>query len=345
MGVTDILSRKSGVIVGEDIYNLFKHCQKHNFAIPAVNVTSSSTIIACLEAAKAAKSPIILQISQGGGAFFAGKSINNANQEASVAGAIAAAHFIRAVAPIYGVPVVLHTLDATKPLLQDPRRTSLLVTYDRSIRGRCHIQHRHNSEISQASAPMKQWLEMEIGITGESVDNNSLYTQPPDILNVHNELSKISQYFSIAAAFGNVQVFTCALSHDLSNLVKLKFFWLETWQRPSPPRAALQTPRKPVFFVFHGGSGSEVEEFKTAISYGVVKVNVDTDTQYAYLEGIRDYMLGKKDYVLAQVGNPEGQDKPNKKYYDPRVWVRECEKTMTKRVLRALEDFNAEGQL
>ncbi|MCJ1323555.1 Fructose-bisphosphate aldolase 1 [Thelotrema lepadinum] len=215
----------------------------------------------------------------------------------------------------------------------------------------------------ERAAPMKLWIETELGVTGgeedgvnnESIDNDSLYTQPADILNVYSRLSRISPYFSIAAAFGNV--------HGVykPGNVRLHPELLSKHQEHVAEKIA-SSDAKPVFFVFHGGSGSSVEEFKTAISYGVVKVNIDTDTQYAFLQGIRDYILAKKDYLLTQVGNPEGGDKPNKKYisakpsfqhtqitlfryYDPRVWVREGEKTMVQRVLQALEDFNAQGQL
>jgi len=196
------------------------------------------------------------------------------------------------------------------------------------------------------AAPMKQWLEMEIGITGgeedgvnnEDVDNNSLYTQPEDIYEIYKTLSPISPYFSIAAGFGNV--------HGVykPGNVKLHPELLDKHQKYVKEKAQTKDD-KPVFLVFHGGSGSSKEEYKNAISYGVVKVNLDTDLQWAYLTGIRDYVLKKKDYITNQVGNPEGEDKPNKKYYDPRVWVREGEKTMTARVKEALQDFNTANQL
>lgn len=196
------------------------------------------------------------------------------------------------------------------------------------------------------AAPMKQWLEMEIGITGgeedgvnnEDVDNNSLYTQPEDIYDIYKTLEPISPYFSIAAGFGNV--------HGVykPGNVKLHPELLGKHQAYVKEKIGAKE-EKPVFLVFHGGSGSSVQEFKDAISYGVVKVNLDTDLQWAYLTGIRDYVLNKKDYLANQVGNPDGADKPNKKYYDPRVWVREGEKTMSARVKTGLEDFNTAGQL
>lgn len=198
----------------------------------------------------------------------------------------------------------------------------------------------------QRAAPMKQWLEMEIGITGgeedgvnnEDVDNNSLYTQPEDIYNIFKTLSEVSPYFSIAAGFGNV--------HGVykPGNVKLHPELLSKHQKYVQEKTGIKDD-KPVFLVFHGGSGSSKQEYLDAISYGVCKVNLDTDLQYAYTEGIRDYMVGKKDYLSTQVGNPDGADKPNKKYYDPRVWVREGEKTMSKRIAIALQDFNTANQL
>merc|ERR1712111_100970 len=278
MGAKDVLSRKAGVIYGEDVKALFKHAQKENYAIPAINCTSSSTVVASLEAAKVAQAPIILQVSQGGAAYFCGKGIDNKDQSASISGAIAAAHYIRAVAPAYGV-------------------------------------------------------------NNESVDNASLYTQPEDIHNIYKTLMPISPYFSIAAGFGNV--------HGVykPGNVKLHPELLSKHQQYVAEKEGIKDDKKPVFLVFHGGSGSGKQEYLDAISHGVCKVNLDTDLQYAYTEGIRDYMLKNKDYLMTQVGNPDGADKPNKKFYDPRVWVREGEKTMTKRVAVALEDFNSANKL
>lgn len=360
MGCQEVLERKTGVIVGDDVLKLFNYCQAHNFAIPAINVTSSSTVVAALEAARDKKSPIILQMSQGGAAYFAGKGVDNKGQEASIAGAVAGAHYIRAVAPSYGIPVILHTDHCAKKLLpwldgmmdadeayfkehKEPLFSSHMIDLSEE-------EVAYNIETTakylKRGAPMKQWLEMEIGITGgeedgvnnESVDNNSLYTQPEDIYEIYKTLEPISPYFSIAAGFGNV--------HGVykPGNVKLHPELLSKHQKYVKDQIKAKED-KPVFLVFHGGSGSTKEEFKQAISYGVVKVNLDTDLQWAYLTGIRDYMLNKKDYVMKQVGNPDGEDKPNKKYYDPRVWVREGEKTMSKRVQEALVDFNAAGQV
>jgi len=360
MGVTDILKRKTGVIVGDDVLKLFNYAQEKEFAIPAANVTSSSTVVAALEAARDKKSPLILQISNGGGAYFAGKGVNNEGQKAAVQGAIAGAHYIRAIAPAYGIPVVLHTDHCARKLL--PWLDGMLDADEAYFKEHGEpLFSSHMIDLSEEekdwniettvkylrrSAPMKQWLEMEIGITGgeedgvnnENVDNAALYTQPEDIYDIYKALSQVSPYFSIAAGFGNV--------HGVykPGNVQLHPELLAKHQAYVKEKIGAKED-KPVFLVFHGGSGSTKEEYKAAISYGVVKVNVDTDLQFAYLTGVRDYVLKKKDYLRNAVGNPEGEDKPNKKYFDPRVWVREGEKTMATRVAESLDDFNCTGQL
>jgi fructose-bisphosphate aldolase class II len=350
----------SSSIVGDDVLKLFNHAQQNNYAIPAINVTSSSTVVAALEAARDKNSPVILQTSQGGAAYFCGKGVDNKDQKASIAGAVAAAHYIRSVAPAYGIPVILHTDHCAKKLL--PWLDGMLDADEAYFKKHGEpLFSSHMIDLSEESvewniqttaaylkrmAPMKQWLEMEIGITGgeedgvnnESVDNSSLYTQPEDIYEIYKTLSPISPYFSIAAGFGNV--------HGVykPGNVKLHPELLQKHQKYVKEKINAKGD-KPVYLVFHGGSGSTKQEYKDAISYGVVKVNVDTDLQWAYLTGIRDYVLNKKDYIMSQVGNPEGSDKPNKKYYDPRVWIREGEKTMSKRAAEALVDFNTAGQL
>lgn len=360
MGAADVLSRKSGVIAGDDVLKLFNYAQEHNFAIPAINCTSSSTVVASLEAARDSKSPIILQVSQGGAAYFAGKGVANANQEASIAGAIAAAHYIRSIAPSYDIPVILHTDHCAKKLL--PWLDGLMDADEKyfKVHGEplfsSHMIDLSEEEVDwnikttaeylKRAAPMKQWLEMEIGITGgeedgvnnEDVDNNSLYTQPEDILAIYKALSPISPYFSIAAGFGNV--------HGVYKPGNVKLHPELLGKHQKHVKDAIGAKEdKPIFLVFHGGSGSSKQEFLDAINYGVVKVNLDTDLQYAYLTGIRDYVLKNKDYLMKPVGNPDGLDKPNKKYFDPRVWVREGEKTMSARVTEGLKDFNTVGQL
>ncbi|EFE43083.1 hypothetical protein TRV_02153 [Trichophyton verrucosum HKI 0517] len=359
MGVQEVLSRKTGVIVGDDVLRLFEHAQQNTFAIPAVNVTSSSTVVAALEAARDKNCPLILQMSQGGAAYFAGKGVANDSQEASIAGAIAGAQYIRAIAPSYGIPVVLHTDHCAKKLLPwldgmmdadedyfkkhgEPLFSSHMIDLSEE---EVQWNIETTAKYLKRAAPMKQWLEMEIGITGgeedgvnnEDVDNNSLYTQPEDILNIYNTLSPISPYFSIAAGFGNV--------HGVykPGNVRLHPELLSKHQAYVKEKTG-SNKDKPVFLVFHGGSGSTKAEYKEAIGYGVVKVNLDTDLQYAYLSGVRDYVLNKKDYLMSAVGNPDGEDKPNKKYFDPRVWVREGEKAMSQRLHVAFDDFNTTNQ-
>ncbi|KAH3662297.1 hypothetical protein OGAPHI_005547 [Ogataea philodendri] len=356
----DFLKRKTGVIVGDDVRNLFLYAQEKGFAIPAINVTSSSTVVAALEAARDANSPIILQTSNGGAAYFAGKGVKNDGQKASIAGAIAAAHYIRSVAPVYGIPVILHTDHCAKKLL--PWFDGMLEADEAyyKIHGE-PLFSSHMLDLSEENddenistcvkyftrmAKLDQWLEMEIGITGgeedgvnnESADKDLLYTQPETVFAVYKALAPISPNFSIAAAFGNVHGV-----YKPGNVV-LRPEILGEHQEYAVKQIGAKT-KHPLFLVFHGGSGSSHHEFDTAIKNGVVKVNLDTDCQYAYLTGIRDYVLNKKDYLMSMVGNPDGADKPNKKYFDPRVWVREGEKTMTKRVTEALEFFHTENQL
>lgn len=360
MSVLDVLKTKSGVIYGDDVRQLFLYAQKHGFAIPAINVTSSSTVVAALEAARDSKSPIILQTSQGGAAYFAGKGVDNKDQNASIAGSIAAAHYIRSIAPAYGIPVVLHTDHCAKKLL--PWFDGMLAADEEFFEKTGQpLFSSHMLDLSEETdddniatcvkyfkrmSKLGQWLEMEIGITGgeedgvnnEHVQKESLYTLPETVYKVFEALSPIAPNFSIAAAFGNV--------HGVykPGNVQLKPEILAEHQAYTKKQIG-SSNEKPIFLVFHGGSGSSQQEFDTAIKSGVVKVNLDTDCQYAYLTGIRDYVLNKKDYLLTPVGNPEGEDKPNKKYFDPRVWVREGEKTMSKRVTEALDIFHTKGQI
>jgi fructose-bisphosphate aldolase class II len=352
--------KKSGVIYGDDVRQLFLYAQQKGFAIPAINVTSSSTVVAALEAARDNKAPIILQTSQGGAAYFAGKGVANKNQEASIAGSIAAAHYIRSIAPAYGIPVILHTDHCAKKLL--PWFDGMLAADEEFFAKTGQpLFSSHMLDLSEESDDeniatcvkyfermnkMGQWLEMEIGITGgeedgvnnEHVSKDSLYTQPETVFAVHAALAPIGPNFSIAAAFGNV--------HGVykPGNVQLKPEILGDHQKYAKAQTGSSSDF-PLFLVFHGGSGSSQEEFDTGIKNGVVKVNLDTDCQFAYLAGIRDYVLTKKDYLLTQVGNPDGDDKPNKKYFDPRVWVREGEKTMSARISDALEIFHTKNQL
>ncbi|KAJ8515122.1 hypothetical protein ONZ45_g7423 [Pleurotus djamor] len=361
MGVLDIVP--AGVLTGDNVRKLFDYAKENKFAIPVgdidiqgpstlQNVTSSSTANAVLEAARDIKSPIILQCSQGGSAYFAGKGLANDQQQASITGAIAAAHHIRTVAKAYGVPVVLHSDHCAKKLL--PWFDGMLAADEAYFKEHGEpLFSSHMLDLSEEPkeenievcvkyfkrmAPIGLWLEMEIGITGgeedgvdnTGVDNAALYTQPEDIYDVYSALSQIGPNFSIAAAFGNV--------HGVYKPGNVKLQPELLGKHQAFTSAKVGTP-KPLYLVFHGGSGSTKEEISTAVSHGVVKMNVDTDTQFAYLAGIRDFVFKKKDYLLTQVGNPEGADKPNKKFYDPRVWVREGEKTLTARVKEACADL------
>ncbi|GLB33242.1 putative aldolase [Lyophyllum shimeji] len=358
MGVLDIVP--AGVLTGDNVRKLFEYAREKQFAIPAINVTSSSTANAVLEAARDIKSPIIIQVSQGGSAYFAGKGLPNDKQQASIAGAIAAAHHVRTVAKHYGVPVVLHSDHCAEKLL--PWFDGMLDADEAYFKEHQEpLFSSHMLDLSEEPkeqniatcvkyfkrmAPLGLWLEMEIGITGgeedgvdnTGIDNASLYTQSSDVWDVYEALSKISPNFSIAAAFGNVHgVYkpgNVKLHPEL--LAKHQIYASEKLDRKI---------EKPLFLVFHGGSGSTKEEIREAVRNGVVKMNVDTDTQFAYLVGIRNYIESKKDYLQAQVGNPEGADKPNKKYYDPRVWVREGEKTLAARVKEACADLGNVNQL
>ncbi|QEU62788.1 Fba1 [Kluyveromyces lactis] len=360
MPAQDVLTRKTGVIVGDDVKALFDYAKEHKFAIPAINVTSSSTVVAALEAARDNKSPIILQTSNGGAAYFAGKGVSNEGQNASIRGSIAAAHYIRSIAPAYGIPVVLHTDHCAKKLL--PWFDGMLKADEEYFAKHGEpLFSSHMLDLSEETdeeniglcvkyftrmAKIHQWLEMEIGITGgeedgvnnEGTSNDKLYTTPETVFSVHEALSKISPNFSIASAFGNVHgVYKIAAA--------LKPELLGTFQDYAAKQLNKKPEDKPLYLVFHGGSGSSTKDFQTAIDFGVVKVNLDTDCQFAYLSGIRDYVLNKKDYLMTPVGNPTGEDSPNKKYYDPRVWVREGEKTMSKRITQALEIFRTKGAL
>ncbi|KAF9442490.1 hypothetical protein P691DRAFT_779382 [Macrolepiota fuliginosa MF-IS2] len=358
MGVLDVVP--AGVLTGDNVRKLFDYAKEQKFAIPAINVTSTSIINAVLEAARDIKSPIIIQVSQGGAAYFAGKGLANDKQQASILGAVSAAHHTRLVAKAYGVPVIMHSDHCAEKLL--PWFDGMLEADEAYYKEHGEaLFSSHMLDLSEEPtdqniatcakyfkrmAPLGIWLEMEIGITGgeedgvdnTNVDKESLYTQPPDVYEVHKTLSAIGPGFSIAAAFGNV--------HGVykPGNVRLRPELLQKHQEYTKSQIGGNSA-KPLYLVFHGGSGSTPEEIKTAVNNGVVKMNVDTDTQFAYLVGIRDFVLKRKDYLLTQVGNPEGADKPNKKFYDPRNWVREGEKTLSERVKVACTDLGNVNRL
>lgn len=351
MNIKDI---KHGVVTGDDLQKLFTIAKREQFAMPSVNVVGSSSVNAVMEAAKEKNAPVMIQFSNGGAIFNAGKGISNENQQAAIAGAVIGAKAIHELAPLYGIHVVLHTDHAAKKLL--PWIDGLLDEGEKYYQENgkplfsSHMLDLSEEPLEENIAICKKYLErmskmgmtleIELGVTGgeedgvdnTSVDNALLYTQPEDVAFAYEELSKISKNFTIAASFGNV--------HGVykPGNVKLTPKILDNSQKYIQEK--FKTPEKPVNFVFHGGSGSTREEIREAISYGVIKMNIDTDTQWAYWDGIRKYEAVNHDYLQSQIGNPEGDDKPNKKKYDPRVWIREGEKSMIERLKIAFEDLN-----
>lgn len=345
---------ESGVLYGDQLQELFHIAKENKFAIPAVNVIGSDSINAALEAAKLVNSPIIIQLSNGGASFFAGKSISNSNQRASIKGGVSAALHIHNIAKEYGVPVILHTDHAAKKLL--PWIDGLLDEgekfYEKNGRPlfSSHMLDLSEEPIAENVAISKKFLErmskigmtleIELGVTGgeedgvdnTGIDNTKLYTQPEEVAFAYEELLKISDKFTIAAAFGNVHGVYKPGSVVLSPII------LKNSQAYIAEK--FNTGIKPVNFVFHGGSGSTKEEITEAVSYGVVKMNIDTDTQWAFWNGVKKYYQGNELYLQGQIGNPEGADKPNKKKYDPRVWLRQAEISMIERLKVAFEDLN-----
>jgi len=345
---------KPGVVTGDDVQKVFELAKKNEYAIPAVNVVGTNSVNAVIEAAKVVNSPVIVQFSNGGAVFFAGKGLSNEDQKAANAGAISGAKHVHAMAEAYGVPVILHTDHAAKKLL--PWIDGLLDAGEKHFEkyGKplfsSHMLDLSEEPLEENIATCAKYLgrmskigmtlEIELGCTGgeeDGVDNTSmdsslLYTQPEDVAYAYEELSKISDNFTIAASFGNV--------HGVykPGNVKLTPKILDNSQKFVEEKYGLG--KKPLYFVFHGGSGSSQEEIREAIGYGVIKMNIDTDTQWAAWDGIRKFEAEKHDYLQSQIGNPDGPDKPNKKFYDPRVWLREGEKTMIERLKVAFNDLN-----
>ncbi len=345
---------KPGVATGKEVQEIFNLAKEKRFAIPAVNVVGSSTINAVLETAKDLNAPVIIQFSNGGAQFNAGKGLSNENEKAAIAGAVAGAKHIHELAVLYGVPVILHTDHAAKKLL--PWIDGLLDASEKHFAetGKS-LYSSHMIDLSEEPleenieickkylarmSKIGMTLEIELGITGgeeDGVDNSDvdvskLYTQPEEVAYAYEELLKVSPQFTIAAAFGNV--------HGVykPGNVKLTPKILKNSQKYISKK--YNVPHNTIDFVFHGGSGSTVEEIREAIGYGTIKMNIDTDLQYAFTEGIRDYMILKQAYVSSQIGNPDGADQPNKKHYDPRKWLREGEQTFKARLQQAFEDLN-----
>lgn len=345
---------RPGVLTGDEVTAVFNDAVANQYALPAVNVIGTNSVNAVLECARDINSPVIIQFSNGGGAFFAGKGLKNDTQQASIIGSVSGAHHIHAVAESYGVPVIIHTDHCAKNIIawmngmldhgeKFFQRTGKSLFSSHMLDLSEEPLH-ENIEISvkyfERMAKMGITLEIELGVTGgeedgvdnTGIDSSKLYTQPEDVAYSYEHMKKVSHRFTIAAAFGNV--------HGVykPGNVKLQPVILKNSQDYVAKK--FNTGSHPVHFVFHGGSGSSREEIREAISYGAVKMNIDTDMQWAFLEGIRNYMTDKSAYLQAQIGNPEGADKPNKKHYDPRVWLREGEKTFVTRLKMAFEDLN-----
>ena len=347
-------SIKPGVATGNEVQEIFKLAKSKQFALPAVNVIGSDSTNAVLETAAKLNAPVIIQFSNGGAQFNAGKGLSNENQQAAIAGAVAGAKHVHQMAELYGVSVILHTDHAAKKLL--PWIDGLLDASEKHFEetGKSLFSSHmidlseepieENIEICKTylerMAKMDMTLEIELGVTGgeedgvdnTDVDSSKLYTQPEEVAYAFEELSKISPRFTIAAAFGNVHgvykpgnvVLTPKILKNSQAFVSEKY----------------GVESNTIDFVFHGGSGSTVEEIREAISYGAVKMNIDTDMQYAFMAGSRDYFTKNIDYLKSQIGNPEGNDTPNKKYYDPRVWLRKSEESFVQRLEKAFKDLN-----
>jgi len=347
---------EAGVITGDNLQKLFKVAKEEGFALPAVNVVSTSSVNAVLEAAKKVNSPIIVQFSNGGGAYYAGKGLPSS--EAAVLGSISGAQHVHTVAKAYGIPVVLHTDHAARKLL--PWIDALLDASEAHFKAHgvplfsSHMIDLSEEPIEENIATCKTYLErmskmgmtleIELGVTGgeedgvdnTDIDNSLLYTQPEEVAYAYEELMKISPNFTIAASFGNVHGVYKPGNVSLTPKI------LDNSQKYIEEKFG--TGSKPVDFVFHGGSGSELKDIREAISYGAVKMNIDTDTQWAFWDGVRGYVNEHKDYLQGQIGNPEGEDKPNKSHYDPRKWLRAAEVSMVARLEQAFDDLNCIGR-
>lgn len=349
-----IHSIKPGVATGDDVQKIFDLAKQKAFALPAANVTSSSTVNGAMETAAKLNAPMIIQFSNGGGQFFAGKGLSNANEQAAIAGSIAGAKHVHQLAELYGATVILHTDHCAKKLLpwidgimnaneqfyaehgKSLYSSHMIDLSEEPLEENIEICKRYLERMSKIGMT----LEIELGITGgeedgvdnSNVDSSKLYTQPEEVAYAYEELMKVSDKFTIAAAFGNVHgvykpgnvVLSPIILKNSQEFIQSKF----------------KTAVNPVNFVFHGGSGSSLEEIREAISYGVVKMNIDTDLQFAFTEGVRDYVANKMDYLKTQIGNPEGADEPNKKHYDPRKWMRNGEVTFTNRLEQCFKDLN-----
>ncbi len=352
-GVLDIV--KPGVLFGDDVLKVYEHAKKVGFAIPAVNVVNTDSVNGVLEAAAKANSPVIIQFSNGGASYYAGKGLGNEGEKSAIIGAVAGAIHTHMMAEAYGVAVILHTDHASKKLL--PWINALLEAGESYYKTQgkplfsSHMLDLSEESINENIGTCKAYfermskigmsIEIELGCTGgeedgvdnTNIDNALLYTQPEEVALAYKELSEISPNFTIAASFGNVHGVYKPGNVQLTPKI------LDNSQKYIQEK--FHTEEKPVNFVFHGGSGSLPSEISEAIGYGVIKMNIDTDTQWATWDGVRKYVAKYHDYLQSQIGNPEGEEKPNKKYYDPRKWLRSGQESLVARVIQAYKDLNA----
>ena len=343
-----------GVLTNDLVQEVFEDAKKNQYALPAVNVTNTSTVNSVLEAAAEVNSPVIIQFSAGGCQFFAGKGLSNENQLAAIAGGISGANHVHEMAKLYGASVILHTDHCARKLL--PWVDGLLDAGEKHFKSHgiplysSHMIDLSDEPIKDNIETCKQYLErmskigmtleIELGVTGgeedgvdnTNIDSSKLYTQPEEVAYAYEELMKISAKFTIAAAFGNV--------HGVYRPGNVKLTPIILNNSQKFVQSKFNTVEKPINFVFHGGSGSSFDEIREAISYGAIKMNIDTDLQWGFTTGIRDYFDEYGAYVKTQIGNPDGDDVPNKKYYDPRKWIREGELTFKKRLIKSFEDLN-----
>eukprot|EP00614_Pseudopedinella_elastica_P020218 CAMPEP_0172650778 /NCGR_PEP_ID=MMETSP1068-20121228/242458_1 /TAXON_ID=35684 /ORGANISM="Pseudopedinella elastica, Strain CCMP716" /LENGTH=398 /DNA_ID=CAMNT_0013465149 /DNA_START=551 /DNA_END=1747 /DNA_ORIENTATION=- len=353
-------SVKPGVVTGKALVDLLDYAKERGFAMPGVNIVGTNSINACMEAAKVSGGPIMVTFSRGGGQFIAGKAANNDDDAACIAGAVAGAMHVRSVAKLYGVPVVLHTDHCCKAWL--PWFDGMLEANEKYFAEHgeplfsSHMLDLSEEPLEENIAICEKYmkrmakidllLEMELGITGgeedgvdnSDVDSSKLYTQPEEVWQVYEALSAVpNAQFTVAAAFGNV--------HGVyaPGNVRLEPEILHNSQKFIAEKLGLPEGSMPVKFVFHGGSGSSVEDIQYAIKGGVVKMNIDTDTQWAFWDGIRAYEAKNRPYLQGQIGNPEGSGRPNKKYYDPRAALRNGEVSMRDRLVKAMTDLRCTG--
>ena len=345
---------KAGVATGNEVQEIFEHAKKHGYALPAINVVNTSSVNAVLEAARDNNSPAMVQFSAGGSQFFAGKGLSNDKHQSAIAGGISGAMHTHQLAELYGATIILHTDHCAKKLLpwidgllnasEDFYRVHGKSLYSSHMIDLSEEPLEENIDICkrylERMSKMDMTLEIELGITGgeedgvdnSDVDSSKLYTQPEEVAYAYEELMKVSDKFTVAAAFGNVHGVYKPGNVDLQpKILKDSQTYIQS---------KYNTKHNPVDFVFHGGSGSSIEDIREAIGYGVIKMNLDTDFQYAFTSGVREYMNEKKDYISSQIGNPDGSDIPNKKYYDPRVWQRKGEEAFKIRLNQAFADLN-----